>query len=193
MQRQNKPFAILDVETTGLDPSKQEIIEIAVKSPLGVYHSLIKPQRLDQAEPKALELNGYAANPERWSNAPTIEEVLPKVMAHLEGCLMAGHNVSFDKGFLAAAHQQVYGKGLPFYHCFDTVTLAMEHLPDLGRFNLNVVCAVLGISNEGAHTALVDVLRCETVLDKLLRAGPLDRWLWSRKAKAVVAANYKVV
>lgn len=193
MQRQSKPFAILDVETTGLDPAKHEIIEIAVKSPHGTFHSLVKPQRLGQAEPKALELNGYAANPDRWHNAPMIEEVLPKVMAHLEGCLMVGHNVSFDKGFLAAAHEQTFGKGLPFYHAFDTVTLAMEHLPDLGRFNLNVVCTVLGVTNEGAHTALADVLRCEKVLHKLLMAGPIDRWLWSRKAKVVVANNYKVV
>lgn len=185
-----KPFAILDTETTGLDPQRHEILEIAVKSPLGTFHSLIKPVRLDTAEPKALELNGYARNPERWENAPTIEEVLPKVMAYLEGCIMVGHNVSFDKGFLAAAHQQVYGKGLPFYHAFDTVTLVMEHIPDLGRYNLDVSCMVLGISNDGAHTALADVLRCEQVLHKLLRAGPISRWLWSRKAKAVVASNY---
>jgi len=188
-----KPFAILDTETTGLDPLKHEIIEIAVKSPHGTFHSLVKPQRLDQAEAKALELNGYAANPERWANAPTMDEVLPKVMAHLEGCIMVGHNVSFDKGFLNAAHQQMYGKGLPFYHAFDTVTLVMEHLPDLGRYNLDVTCMVLGISNEGAHTALADVLRCEAVLNKLLRAGPIARWWWSRKAKAVVANNYKAL
>lgn len=188
-----KPFAILDTETTGLDPLKHEIIEIAVKSPKGTFHSLVKPMRIDQAEPKALELNGYAKDPSRWDNAPTIAEVLPQVLDYLKDCIMVGHNVSFDKGFLAAAHQQVYGKGLPFYHAFDTVTLVMEHLPDLGRFNLDVSCMVLGISNDGAHTALADVLRCEQVLNKLLRAGPIRRWLWSRKAKAVVLNNYKAV
>lgn len=188
---QRKPFAILDTETTGLDPAKHEIIEIAVKSPLGVYHSLVKPQRLDLAEAKALELNGYADHPERWDDAPTIDKVMPAVMAHLTACIMVGHNVSFDKGFLNAAHEQVFGKRLPFYHALDTVTLAMEHLPDLGRFNLDAVCTVLGISNAGAHTALADVLRCEAVLNKLLRAGPIDRWLWSRKAKALVLDHYQ--
>lgn len=187
-----KPFAVLDTETTGLDPQRHEIIEIAVKSPLGTFHSLVKPQRIDFAEPKALELNGYAKDPSRWDNAPTIDEVLPTVIMHLKECIMVGHNVSFDKGFLAAAHQQVYGKSLPFYHAFDTVTLVMEHIPDLGRYNLDVTCMVLGISNDGAHTALVDVLRCEQVLNKLLRAGPISRWLWSRKAKAIVATGYKL-
>ena len=66
----------------------------------------------------------------------------------------------------------------------------MEQIPDLTRFNLNVVCDVLGVSNEGAHTALVDVLRCESAMNKMLRAGPIDRWMWSRKAKALVASNY---
>ena len=186
----SKPFAILDTETTGLDPQKHEIIEIAVKSPLGVFHSLVKPQHIETAEPKALEMNGYAANPDRWDSAPTIEEVLPSVMLHLSGCIMAGHNVGFDKDFLQEAHINLYCARLPFYHFLDTVTLAMEQIPDLTRFNLNVVCDVLGVSNEGAHTALVDVLRCESAMNKMLRAGPIDRWMWSRKAKALVASNY---
>ena len=186
----SKPFAILDTETTGLDSQRHEIIEIAVKSPLGIFHSLVKPQHIETAEPRALEMNGYAANPARWDSAPTIEEVLPAVLLHLAGCIMAGHNVSFDKAFLESAYINMYCARLPFYHCFDTVTLAMEQLPDLTRFNLNVVCDVLGISNEGAHAALVDVLRCESAMNKMLRAGPIDRWMWSRKAKALVASNY---
>lgn len=187
-----KPFAVLDTETTGLDPQRHEIIEIAVKSPHGTFHSLVKPQRLENAEPKALELNGYAKDPSRWDDAPTIDEVLPKVMAHLVDCIMVGHNVSFDKGFLDAAHRAVYGRGLPFYHTFDTVTLSMEHLPDLGRWNLDVTCKVLGISNDWAHTAMADVLRCEAVLNKLRRAGSISRWWWSRKAKALAASGYKL-
>ena len=173
-----KPFAFLDTETTGLDPAIHEIIEIAVKSPRGVFHSLVRPQHISTAEPKALQLNGYAANPARWDTAPTIAEVLPDVLSHLDGCIMAGHNVYFDKGFLDAAHKRIHGKGLPWYHAFDTVTLAMEHLPDLPRFNLDACCSTIGISNEGAHTALADVLRCEALCRALLRARPTDRNGW---------------
>lgn len=178
-----KPFAIVDIETTGLDPQKHEIIEIAVKTPAGLFHSLVKPMKLETAEPKALEMNGYNKDPGRWDDAPTMDQVMPKVMAHMAGHIMVGHNVSFDKGFLEVAHKQVYGKGLPFYHTFDTVVLGMEHVPNLGRWNLNNLCKLLDVPNEGEHTAVADVLRCEQVLHKLLRAGPIQRWFWDRKAR----------
>jgi len=138
----------------------------------------VKPEHIETADPKALQLNGYAANPGRWSTAPTIAEVLPTVLEHLDACIMAGHNVYFDKGFLDAAHKRIHGAGLSFYHCFDTVTLAMEHLPGLDRFNLNACCDLLGISNEGAHTALADVLRCEALCWQLYCCSPFQRTKW---------------
>jgi DNA polymerase III epsilon subunit-like protein len=175
-----KPKAFIDVETTGLDPRKHEIIEIAVKSPHGIFHSLVRPRRIECAEPGALRINGYAENPQLWEGAPLISDVLPRVMDLLAGCTLAGHNVGFDKEFLAEAHLEFYGKGLPFYHCFDTVTLAMEHLDTLPRFNLTVICECLGISNVGAHTALADVLRCESVYLALIRATKAQRARWKK-------------
>ena len=69
------------------------------------------------------------------------------------------------------------------YHVIDTATLVYEHLAHLGlhRLSLKVACQMLGVSNEGAHTALADTVRCEKVFNKLMRAGLLTRLFWGMR------------
>jgi len=177
------PIKFVDIETTGLDPYKHEIIEIAVV-PLDdnepFWQTRIKPQRIEDASPKALEVNGYDKHPELWDNAPPIEQVAPVIRAQLAGCLPAGHNVGFDLGFV-----KKYLKDFDLfhgitYHQVDTVTLAIEHLAPCGldRVRLEDVCNFLGISNQGAHSALTDALRAKEVYKRLVRSTPVDRLQW---------------
>ena len=74
------PVVFLDVETTGLDPRAHEIVEIAIVALDGqvLLDTKVKPQNIEAASPRALEINGY--NEADWADAPTFDEIKGKVM-----------------------------------------------------------------------------------------------------------------
>lgn len=190
----DKPIVIVDIETTGLEPALHEIIEISLIDAQGqtLLHTKIKPEHLDTAEPKALEINGY--NEEAWADAVAWDDVALKVKEELTDVVILGQNVSFDMGFIKTAltKASVGTKGVS-YHTVDTVTLAYEHLVPCGlrSVSLGAVCDFLGISNEGAHTALADTQRTLAVYKVLNRATWFKRlwwrWVGPRRAKAARA------
>lgn len=156
-------LAFIDTETTGLDPFQHEIIEVAVILVEGgtiIYklHEKVKPEHLELADKKALEVNGYAANPEAWARALPMHVVGPKILSLLEGAVLVGHNVGFDEMFLRQNLARAGVKGKVPFHKIDTVTLVFEHLRPFGlkRVALDSVRDFLGWSKEGAHTALKD-------------------------------------
>ena len=80
----------IDTETTGLNPAKHEIIEIAIitENEDGTFerwHTKIKPDHIENAHPKALEVNGYT--PEAWEGAPNFEDVVPEITSRLKGSI----------------------------------------------------------------------------------------------------------
>ena len=172
-------LAFLDTETTGLSPQKHEILEIALlieeegKEPQAL-HYLIKPERLEDAQPEALKINGYAASPERWKGAPSLKEVGPQLVEALKGAVVVGHNVGFDLSFLEEGLKRSGVAGRLPYHKIDTVTLVYEHLQPLGlkRVSLDKTREFLGWSKEGAHTALKDAKDAQRLYHLLLRANP---------------------
>lgn len=171
-----KPLAFLDTETTGLTPGRHEVIEVAVLVGDRLYHWMVRPERLEDAEPKALEVNGYARFPERWEGAKTMREVGPEIMAALKGAVVVGHNVGFDLDMLNAHMRKVgLNPHLP-YHKVDTVTLAYTRLAPLGleKLSLDTIRAFLGWSKEGAHTAAKDVMDTERLYRLLTNSSTLS-------------------
>jgi DNA polymerase-3 subunit epsilon len=175
MSLSDKPLAVLDTETTGLIPGKHEVIEVAVLVGDTLHHWLVRPERLEDAEPKALEVNGYARNPERWDGAKTMLEVAPEILTVLKGAVVVGHNVGFDLDMLNG-HMRKVGlhPRLP-YHKVDTTTLAYTRLAPLGldRLALDAIRDFLGWSKEGAHTAVKDVMDTARLYRLLTRSSTM--------------------
>jgi DNA polymerase-3 subunit epsilon len=185
MNLSDKPLAFLDTETTGLTPGRHEVIEVAALVGDRLYHWMVRPERLEDAEPKALEVNGYARFPERWEGAKTMKEVGPEIMAALKGTVIVGHNVGFDLDMLNGHMRKVgLNPHLP-YPKVDTVTLAYTRLVPLGleKLSLDTIRAFLGWSKEGAHTAVKDVKDTERLYRLLTRTSTagLRVGLWLRK------------
>jgi DNA polymerase III epsilon subunit-like protein len=133
-------------------------------------------------------VNGYT--PEAWADAylaSSQAEGAARMFDTLKGCILVGHNVSFDVDFIKATIARHMGEDAARklgYHKIDTVTIAFEHLAPCGLDSVSLVnvCTFLGLSNEGAHSAMSDVLRCQKVYDKLSRAGWFQRLVWKLRA-----------
>ena len=187
-----RPLAFIDTETTGLDASVHEVIEVAIikehpDGRLERWQSLIRPKDLDSAHPKALAMNGYNEAPERWDSAPYSEHVAEDIAARLKGCVIVGHNVGFDLKFLQANFDR---EGLKYrlpYHKVDTVSLAYEHLVPCGleSLSLDKIRHFLDWGTEGAHTAMKDAKDARRLYHLCNRSGKIARWFirWGHKRR----------
>ena len=158
-------FTVIDTETTGLAPLRSTILEIAIVTVedgwvVDRWSSKVKPtdEDLVLADPKALEINGYAADPSAWDDAPSWDVVGVAVADKLSRTMPVGHNVSFDLGMIREVNRRHGIKGYVPFRGVDTMTFAIEHLAPCGlkRFGLDAVRRWLGWSLEGAHTAARD-------------------------------------
>lgn len=164
----------IDLETTGLDPANDHIIEIgAVKfrenEILETYTTLVDPGI--SIPPKVTDITGIKM--EDLVGAPKIAEVLPKVVAFAGSAPIVGHNVEFDLSFLRRQNVLTTNEAL------DTYELASVLMPTASRYNLNALMQILNIAPEGAyHRALTDAI-ADTRLymalwSKLLKEVPYE-------------------
>jgi DNA polymerase III epsilon subunit len=138
---------VLDVETTGLDFKREKIIEFgAVKLVNNViaeeFETLINPKQ--EIRYSSMEIHGITSS--MVENAPTIEEVMPKILEFIGESPIIAHNAIFDYSFINEACLELYGK--PFNNAkIDTYQMYKDVFPDdpshgleslLKRFNIEV-------------------------------------------------------
>lgn len=163
----------IDLETTGLNAQKDEIIEIgAVKfqdaQVLETYRTLIKPEQ--SIPPRVTAITGI--RPDDVSSAPKLRDVLPALKQFVGDHAILGHNVGFDLDFLKQG-------GAPFANpTIDTYELASALLPTTPRYNLNALMQELGLQPDGEyHSALADAKATSSVFmalwERLLNDLPL--------------------
>lgn len=167
-------FVSIDVEATGVDPSKSEIIEIAcVRVEGGViterFSSLVYP--------------GYPL-PQRITNLtgitnamlvgkPKMEEVLPKFLKFVGDSVIVAHRVEKDIAFIDKYYRQLYGKRFRHPHIC-TLNLAKNILPDLRKYSLKDLADYFGIEYKRIHRAMDDAQITALVFLELLKL------LWHR-------------
>lgn len=148
-------FVVFDLETTGLSPEKNRIIEIGAVKVSGEqivdrFSTFINPEI-----PIPFEIEKLTSiNDNMVISAPKIEEMLPEFLKFCGDAPLVGHNAAFDVSFIAhnAARQNI-----PFSPTvLDTVTMAQHLLPNLNRYKLDTVAKALDISLENHHRAVDD-------------------------------------
>ncbi len=168
-------LAFTDIETTGFEVLRHEIIEIGcvIATPelevTGEFEFKIKPERLEEADPAALKINHY--NEADWADALTLKDAIEVFSEKMKDCVMVGQNVSFDSGFLECAFAKLGIKNSMHYHKLDTMSMAWALLRErsgLNRFSLRELCQHFGIKNERAHSALSDARATFEVYKKMM-------------------------
>jgi len=141
----------LDIETTGLNPVEDAVIEIGVIKFKGQrveneWSSLIHPGC--RIPPFITKLTGITD--QMVLNKPPIHEVLNTLEDFIGDLPVVGHNINFDISFLRKY------KILDRNRLYDTYELASILLPDANQYNLISLASVLGIPFPTAHRALND-------------------------------------
>lgn len=160
-----RSYISLDLETTGLNPRLDRIIEIgALKVENGeiadTFCSFVNPGR--RLEERIRDLTGI--RDEDVESAPYIEEVLPELFRFLEDLPLLGHSVLFDFSFLKKAAVDLR---IPFErNAADTLKIARKYLKELEHRSLDYLCEHYKIPHR-AHRALEDAKATHILYGKL--------------------------
>lgn len=165
-------YVVFDLETTGINQEKDEIIEIsAVKvekhKVVGEFSTLVNPGRHIPAG--ATAVNGITD--EMVKNAPGMETAIKDFLDFAGEYVLVGHNIhTFDLYFVYRAAVDCLDQEVKNDY-IDTLYMARRCLPELSHHKLTDVAAHFGLQTEGAHRALFDCMmnqRCYEEMGKLL-------------------------
>lgn len=171
-------YAVLDVETTGLDARSDRVVECAVVEldrsggELDRWSSLVAVP--GDGEIGASFVHGITR--EMLAGAPSFAALVPELVRRLAGRVVVGHVLAFDLGHLA--HEfQLAGVDLPDVRSGGICTrdLARRHLPP-GPRTLERCCAATGVVASDAHTALGDALAASGLLRWFIDRGYEGEW-----------------
>lgn len=171
-----KSYVALDLETTGISPSYDRIIEIgAVRVIDGVQSGEIStfvhpkmnvPQRIT-------EITGI--NDKMLVGAPCIEEILEELLEFIGDLPLLGHNILFDFSFIKCA---AVAQGKTFEtNGIDTLRLARMILPEAPSKRLSDLCELLDIDPGTSHRALDDARSAMILYQKLGERCSEPKWM----------------
>lgn len=173
-------YVAIDLETTGLDPRYEEIIEVAgIKyengQEAGRFESLVNPHQ--EIGDFITELTGITN--EMLKTAPDADEVLPDFFAFIGNLPVVGHNVNFDVNFLYDSSPEEQ----PFSNDFiDTMRLCRRLYHDLPNYKLSTLVDYLGVTDQVEHRAFADCLAAQACFQKMKeeadRLGGLPEPSW---------------
>ncbi len=183
----DKPFVVIDTETTSRDVKMGALVEVAAVRVQGGkivdrWSTLVNPGRPIIGH----QLHGLTDKDVK--GAPTPAEAAGKLLEWAGDAWLVGHNVSFDAGFINAAAGD--GAKIAAERCLDTLTLAREAYPDQDAFKLGDLSRFFGMATEPNHRALPDA---EATAELLLRlAGELPGRVATYKAAVADSIRSRV-
>lgn len=151
-------YVVIDVETTGLDPEKDRIIELAAvrvvrNEVVDTFTSLVNPD---------IEISDFISNltgitNEMLADAPRIQDILPSYLDFIGDAVVLGHNVVFDVKFVYCACMRCFSDGFP-NNFADTLRWSKRLFPEFDSYKLKDLIDRFNITVDDQHRALSDAL-----------------------------------
>ena len=161
-------YCILDIETTGLSFRTEKITEFGIMKykngeVIDSFESFVNPEKPIPKE--VVDITNITD--EMVKDAPTIKEIMPKVLEFIGDSVLVAHNADFDIGFIKYNCKQL---GLELNNTYiDTLRLAKDLFPGYKKYKLGIIADNLGIKVEVAHRALDDVDTLVKVFQVMLK------------------------
>lgn len=174
-------FVALDFETTGLEPSRDRVVEIGAiafrlakddgswkPSVEASYSTLVNPGMPIPAAVSAI----HGIDDLSVSSSPSFAEAAGELFGLLEGAIIVAHNAPFDLGFLRAESVRC-GLPSPPNPAWDTVTIARSAISGLPSYSLGALASAFGIGQVAAHRGDDDARVCMELFARCV--GLLER------------------
>lgn len=186
-------FTVIDLETTGLSPAYDQIIEFgAIRyrngAPVDSFQSLVNINRA--LDPFITELTGITDD--MLASAPALKDILPEYISFIGSDVVLGQNVNFDINFI---YDSCVACGLDDFSndYIDTMRLSRRMYKDLPNHKLDTIAAALGVSGRGLHRSLGDCdMTAECYLHMIADADLFDQAMKSTSssgAQSIVAED----
>jgi DNA polymerase-3 subunit epsilon len=149
-------FVVLDVETSGLDPKNNRIVEIALVTfqdgvPIDEWNTLLNP------EGSVGPTNIHGISEFDVQDAPKFHDVEEDIKARISNVVVVAHNAKFDLAFLRNEFLRS-SNFTPELINICTLSASAYYLPDIPRRRLVDCCSEIGIEIENSHSALGDAI-----------------------------------
>ena len=170
----NVSFAVVDFETTGLNPEIDRIVQLAAVIVNGdgdiidSFDTIVKPENPDEYQHGAEHIHGISA--EQVSSGMPLRIALEKLWDISAGNVFTAHNAQFDLGFLHAESERVGINGHVEVH-IDTLELSRRTTgaDNTRRHNLFALCEHYGIERDKVHDAKSDATATAQLLMHLMK------------------------
>lgn len=180
MARKKVIEIVLDTETTGLDFTKERMVEFAgVRLENGKvkdeFQTLINPQQ--HIRKSSIAIHGITQ--EMVQDAPTEEEAMPKILEFIGDYPIVAHNCIFDYSYLNEASLRTTGKPLENVR-IDTQHMFKEVYPEMESHGLDALTKKFGVELVNHHRAMADAMSLALAYPKLKKLY-LQKYDWENK------------
>ena len=188
-------FVALDLETTGLDFEKDEIIEVALVrfengEPKDNLDFLVKPSSTE-LRPFIETLTGI--NKADLDSAPDFASIAGQICSFIGDLPVVAHNALFDSKFLKQTFAKV-GVNYDSHVFWDSLTLSRIAYQDVPNHRLDTLVQELDIERSRAHRALPDADACGRLFVKALeKISSMDPWLFEALSKVAEGSGYETL
>lgn len=180
MARKKIVEIVLDTETTGLDYTKEKMVEFAaVRLENGKikdeFQTLINPEQ--HIRKSSIAIHGIT--PEMVEDAPTEAEAMPKILEFIGDYPIVAHNAIFDYSFLNEASLRTTGNELQNGR-IDSQQMFKEVYPDLESHGLEALTNTFNVELNNHHRAMADTMGLALAYPKLKKLY-LQKYDWESK------------
>ena len=180
MTRKKVIEIVLDTETTGLDYTKEKMVEFAgVRLENGKvkdeFQTLINPKQ--HIRKSSIAIHGITQD--MVEDAPTENDVMPKILEFIGDYPIVAHNAIFDYTFLNEASLRVTGKALENPR-IDTQQMFKEVYPELESHGLEALTNKFNVELNNHHRAMADAMGLALAYPKLKKLY-LQKYDWEVK------------